>query len=103
MILYHTLCHLHSVYLTNFVSVQTILFMLEKELEKYAQVKAELQSKYPDGGFVVIKDTEVLGIWQTRVDALRAGIEKYGNVSFLVKDIRDSNIVANFSRNLKLV
>ena len=75
--------------------------MLEIELKTYYEKKAVLQAKYPDGGFVVIKGEEILGVWQTRVDALRAGIEKYGNVSFLVKDIMESNIVAYFSRNLK--
>lgn len=74
--------------------------MLEKELQTYNDQRASLVEKNPDGGFVVIKDDEILGVWQTRVDALKAGIEKYGNVSFLVKNILDSNIAANFSRNL---
>lgn len=74
--------------------------MLEKELEFYQQMRGKLQGDYPNGGFVVIKDTEILGVWDTRPDALRAGIEKYGNVSFLVKDINESDVVINFSRNL---
>lgn len=72
--------------------------MLEKELEVYRKVKSDLQSKNTNGGYVVIKDDEVLGVWQTRVDALKAGIEKYGNVSFLVKDINENDVVLNFSR-----
>lgn len=80
-----------------------IKLMLEKEIETYNDVKAAIQSQNPNGGFVVIKEDEVLGVWQTRVDALRAGIEKYGNVPFLVKNIMDNDIVANFSRNIKLV
>lgn len=75
--------------------------MLEKELETYNNIKAELQTKYPQGGFVVIKESEVLG-WRARSDALRAGFEKWGNVQFLVKNISERNIVANFSRDLKL-
>lgn len=74
--------------------------MLETEMKKYQEVKAALQVQHPDGGFVVIKDEEVYGVWQTRTDALKEGIEKYGNVQFLVKDIMESGIVANFSRNL---
>jgi hypothetical protein len=77
--------------------------MLEKELETYSKEKASLQLQYPDGGYVVINGDEVLGVWQTRGDALRAGIEKYGNVQFLVKDIMERNIAANFSRDFKLV
>ncbi len=73
--------------------------MLEKELETYNKSKPSLQQKYPDGGYVVIKEEEILGVWQTRVDGLKAGFEKYGNVQFLVKDIMERDIVANFSRN----
>lgn len=74
--------------------------MLDKELKKYKEVKALLQSQYPSGGFVVIKDEEVLGVWNNRMDALKTGIEKYGNVSFLVKDINESDISINFTRNI---
>jgi hypothetical protein len=64
--------------------------ILDREITVYNAQKAELQLKNPNGGFVVIRDKEVLGVWQTRADALRAGIQKYGNVSFLVKDIFES-------------
>ncbi len=76
--------------------------MLEKEFETYIKVKGQLLSEYPLGGFVVIKDDEVLGVYQTRVDALKIGIEKFGNVPFLVKDLNEGNINFNFSRNLDL-
>jgi hypothetical protein len=75
--------------------------MLEKEIETYNKVIASLKSRYTDGGFVVIKGDEVIGVWQTRVDALKSGFEKFGDVQFLVKNIDDQNIVANYSRNLK--
>ena len=77
--------------------------MLEKELEKYHQIKATLQHENPNGGFVVIKDDKVLGVWQARIDALRAGINEFGDVSFLVKDINEGIVAANFSRDLKFV
>lgn len=74
--------------------------MFEKELEVYKRIKADYLAQYPQGGFVVIKAEEVLGIWQSRLDALKAGIDKYGDVPFLVKNINESDIVINFSRNL---
>ena len=74
--------------------------MLDQELELYHQQKSQLQSENPEGGFVVIKEGEILGVWQTSTDALKAGIDKYGNVSFLVKDINDNGIKYNFSRNI---
>ncbi|HUW05518.1 MAG TPA: hypothetical protein VMW01_04590 [Williamwhitmania sp.] len=74
--------------------------MFEKELEVYKKIKADYLAQSPQGGFVVIKGEEVLGIWQSRLDALKAGIDKYGDVPFLVKNINESDIVVNFSRNL---
>lgn len=74
--------------------------MLEKELEIFEKEKAKLREENPSGGYVVIKGKEILGIWNDRQDALKAGIEKYGNVSFLVKDIDESNNHVNtFSRD----
>lgn len=74
--------------------------MFEKELEVYSRVKDKYLSSYPQGGFIVINGEEILGIWQSRIDALQAGIDKYGNVPFLVKNINEDEIVINFSRNL---
>lgn len=74
--------------------------MFENEINIYHNKKLELQSLNPAGGFVVIKDQSVLGVWDSRSDALKAGYETYGNVSFLVKDINESDMVTNFSRNL---
>ncbi|MBL7129217.1 MAG: hypothetical protein ISS16_09585 [Ignavibacteria bacterium] len=77
--------------------------MLEQEIKIFENNKAKLKEDYPSGGFVVIKDKEILGVWNDRQDALKAGIEKYGNVSFLVKDILENDNVINFSRDLKFV
>ena len=79
--------------------------MFEKELEKFKEIQDHLKTENPNGGFVVIKDDEVLGVWNDRMDALKEGIEKYGDVPFLVKDISEdlddvSNVI-NFSRNVQ--
>jgi hypothetical protein len=77
--------------------------MLEKELKIYESNKAKLKQENISG-YVVIKDEEILGVWNDRQDALKAGIEKYGNVPFLVKNINESgNHVNTFSRNLIFV
>jgi len=75
--------------------------MLETELKKFREIQGTLKEQHPGGGYVVIKDEEVLGVWNDRVDALRQGIEKYGDVQFLVKNIMDDNTVINFSRPLQ--
>ena len=73
-----------------------------KELKFFDKVRDELRSKYPNGGFVVIKDDAVLGIWMNRTDALKVGIEKFGNVPFLVKNINDNpGRQLNFTRNIQ--
>jgi len=81
--------------------------MFEIEIEKFKEIQAQFKPEYPNGGFVVIKGNELLGIWHNRLDALRAGIDKYGNVPFLVKDIRnnpdDVNNAINFSRNIEFI
>lgn len=76
--------------------------MLEKELSYFKSKQAELIVANPFGGFVVIKGEEILGVWLNRIDAMKEGIAKWGNVSFLVKNINDdlTNVI-NFSRNLK--
>ena len=77
--------------------------MLELELKKFKEIQGSLKEEHPSGGFVVIKEDDVLGVWNDRVDALRQGIEKYGDVQFLVKNIMDDNTAVNFSRHLEFV
>ena len=74
--------------------------MFEKELAIYNQQKTALLASNSTGGFVVIKGDEILGVWQSRIDALKAGIEKYGNVAFLIKNITESDTTINFSKNI---
>jgi len=61
--------------------------LLETELKTYNEIKYELQSKYQPGSFVVIIGTEVLGVWENRIDALKAGFEKYGHFNFFIRKI----------------
>jgi hypothetical protein len=74
--------------------------MFQAELNTYNANKAKLQQEYPEGGYVVIMNNEILGVWHDRTDALRAGIEKYGDVAFLVRDINESDTHVNFTRNV---
>lgn len=77
--------------------------MLEEELQTYNNTKAGLQQQYGGDGYVVILGDEILGVWQTRMDALKAGLEKYGDVQFLVRDISAKIQLATYSRNLHFV
>ena len=74
---------------------------LENELKHFHKVQNDLISNNPDGGFVVIKGQTILGVWLNRMDALKEGVESYGNVSFLVKNINDNATqFINYSRQL---
>jgi hypothetical protein len=75
--------------------------MLEKELTYFLKVKDELRLINPDGGFVVIMGETILGIWMDRTDAIKSGIEAFGDVPFLVKDIKEnSSFKINYTRNI---
>jgi len=72
--------------------------MFETELKVFNDNIHRLKASHPSGGFVVIKGTDILGVWTSRDDALKEAYKTYGNVSFLVKDINLLNMSANFSR-----
>ena len=64
---------------------------LEAEMEVFRRNQPMLQRENPEGGFVIINGDEILGVWRARPDALRVGIEKYGDVPFLVRDINNDD------------
>lgn len=75
--------------------------MLEQEIKYFCKIQDELKAKNPNGGFVVIKDEEILGVWLNRQDAIKEAVEQYGNTPFLVKNIYDdTSQVINFSRKI---
>ena len=74
---------------------------LEAEIKYFHKLQSDLVANNPNGGFVVIKGETVLGIWLNRMDAIKEGVEAYGNVSFLVKNINDNATqFINYSRPL---
>lgn len=40
-----------------------------------------------EGQFAVIRDKELLGFFATDEEALKAGVEKWGSVSFLIREV----------------
>lgn len=73
--------------------------MLAKELQTYEAKKTELVGK-SKGKFALIKDNEVIDIFDTKIDAIRQGYERFGNVPFFVKQIVEIDIPQNFTSNL---
>lgn len=73
---------------------------LQTEFETLGRNLASLREKHPSGGYVVIRGSEILGVWRDRVDALQAGVDKWGDVRFLVRDLFTDDKPLNFSRDL---
>jgi len=59
---------------------------LAAELAFFSEKRAEWLVHY-DGKFVLIKDRALLGTYSTQAEAIQAGLEKLGNVPFLVKQV----------------
>ena len=59
---------------------------LEKEQAFFAENKDSLLEHH-EGKFALIYDSELIGIWDSKENAYINGIERLGNVSFLIKQI----------------
>lgn len=81
--------------------------MFEKELEAFKKEQPAAKQNNTGGGFMVVYGDEILGVYNDRLDALKAGLEKYGNVAFLVKDINerldDAINSISFTREIEVV
>src|SRR5438874_2476186 len=64
---------------------------LETELRYFNEHRAELLESAA-GKFVLIKGESVVGTFDTETAAIRKGYEDLGNVSFLVKQITQTDI-----------
>lgn len=71
----------------------------DRELRTYQEHLMELVAS--EGSFVVIRDEDLAGPFESYTDALRAGYAQFGVVPFLVKQIHrpDAEPVHYFSRD----
>lgn len=60
--------------------------VLERELEYFDSIKAELLQRY-EGKYALIVGAELLGVFDHPEEAYKAGIEKRGNVPMLIKQV----------------
>ena len=70
-----------------------------KEIANYQQNK-EAILRDNSGKFVLIKGDKIIGIYDTRNDAIKVGIDKFSNSPFLVKKISEVEESQNFTSNL---
>jgi len=73
--------------------------MLSKEIETYEKNKLKLLAE-SRGKFVLIKGEKIINVFDTYQDAIKVGIDKFGNSPFLVKQILDIEPSQNFTSNL---
>lgn len=59
---------------------------LETELRTYEQHREHLLGT-AEGKFVLIRNDEIVGVYDSKMDAIAQGYQKFGNVPFLVKQI----------------
>lgn len=59
---------------------------LERENDHYTQIK-EYLLKHHEGKVALIYESDLIGVWDTREAAYSVGIERFGNVPFLIKPI----------------
>lgn len=59
---------------------------LDKELEYFESIRSELLES-SKGQFALIKGNKLIGTFESEAEAYKTGIEKLGNVPFLIKEI----------------
>lgn len=73
--------------------------ILDKELKTFDQQRETLLGS-AEGKFVLIKDNVVVGIYDSKMDAIAQGYQQFGNVPFLVKQILKIETPQNFVSSL---
>lgn len=69
--------------------------LLDTELEAYERYRDELLGK-SEGKFVLIHKDQIVGVFDSKKDAIEQGYERFGNVPFLVKQILKVETPQNF-------
>ena len=59
---------------------------LDEELKYFESIRSKLLES-SKGQYALIKEENLIGTFKSEAEAYKAGIEKYGNVPFLIKEI----------------
>ena len=76
--------------------------ILDAEFKTYEQNLDHLLGT-AEGKFVLIYDSRMIGIYDSKMDAIAAGYQQFGNVPFLVKQILRIEAPLNFMPSLLAV
>ena len=69
--------------------------MFKTELQYYKTHKEELLKRHANK-YLVIRGDRLLGVYDTDIDAYKAGLEEFGNVAFLIKKVTKEEEVIRF-------
>ena len=72
--------------------------VLAEELETFECNKLGLLKDGNEGKFVLIKGSNVIGVFESDLDAIYRGYEKLGNVPFLVKEVTQIEQIIDLAR-----
>jgi len=82
------------------VGIETLMGdALRKEMETFNAEKDRLLGT-SEGKFVLIHGDEVVGVYESKNDAIAQGYQQFGNVPFLVKQILRIDPPEEFVSNL---
>lgn len=70
--------------------------VLQQELEFFDRERLDLVAR-ASGKYALVKGSELIGIFDTELDAVRAGYHKIGNEAFLVKHIVEADVPLTFT------
>lgn len=73
--------------------------LLDTELKTYDQHREHLLGT-AEGKFVLIRNDRVVGVYDSKMDAIAEGYRQFGNVPFLVKQVVKVETPQNFISNL---
>lgn len=76
--------------------------ILDIELKTYDQQRGHLLGT-AEGKFVLIRNDQIVGVYDTKTDAIAEGYRRFGNVPFLVKQIIKVEAPQNFVSSLLAV
>jgi hypothetical protein len=72
--------------------------ILSTEIQTYEQQRDNLLGT-SEGKFVLIRGNQVVGIFDSKMDAIAAGYQQFGNVPFLAKQVVKVETPHNFISN----
>ena len=72
--------------------------ILDAELKTYEENRDQLLGT-AEGKFVLIQNNQVVGLYDSKMDAIAMGYQQFGNVPFLVKHVVNVETPHHFTSN----